>query len=216
MKKFSIFNGCGKDTTIGFDMDGTLYDEFDFVSQAYKNIAEIMECGSGVHWQSFYDRLCIEWLERGTSGRNLFQDVYFMCAGKKMGKEMLGECITQYRCGDFELTLPVRTVAVLDWLKKNRYGLFLVTDGAAGLQKKKFEIMGLDRWFASENTVFTSEYGADGEKPGICTLKSIKILQEFPGRQVFYVGDRKIDMQFAENAGFSFIRAHVLNFLEEM
>ena len=106
-----------------------------------------------------------------------------------------------------DILLSARSRAILSYIKKNSYNIFLVTDGNPELQSQKICSLGLDKIF-NDNIFFTSKFGSDYEKPSIKILKHIN-LSSTPD-QVVYVGDREVDKLFAENAGFKFLKVYNL------
>lgn len=198
-------------TTVGFDLDGTLYDEFAFIQQVYEPIAAVISEACKGSRNEIYERLLIGWLEKGSSYNRLFEDV-MQQAGicDEQRADLVQLCLRLFRNFQPRLKLSERTTFMLDYLKKH-YRLFLVTDGSAVLQQNKFESLGLDRWFRREDVGFTGHLGPAYYKPHVDILTSIKVLQEVRSpREVVYVGDRDVDRQFAGNAGFQFVQVNSL------
>lgn len=188
---------------VGFDIDGTLYDEFDFVSQSYKNVAAVMSKLLDVDRRKVYEDLCAEWLQFGSSV-NIFQNV----AQKYVDlfpEESVQACIRSYREGFFELQLTRRTEYILNYLKNERYLLFLVTDGNSELQRKKINSLGLTKWFVKENIAVSGDYGRKYQKPSPYMASRIEALMS-SSSEVVYVGDREVDRSFAHSCGFEFIQ----------
>ena len=109
------------------------------------------------------------------------------------------------RFDDFEpeLKLSSRTSTILDSLK-DRYKLFLVTDGNSELQRRKFVSLGLDTWFSRKNCIFTGDYGKSSYKPSVNAMEQF-FLNCSPSNCLFF-GDRDIDQEFSKVAGMSFAR----------
>ena len=57
---------------VGFDLDGTLYDEFDFISQVYRPIAIILAKATNNCPDAVYDRLLRRWTDMGSSYNKIF------------------------------------------------------------------------------------------------------------------------------------------------
>lgn len=190
---------------IGFDLDGTLYDEFDFIDQAYSEIALRNDhvLGDRLAAVSWMKR---RWLEMGSSYNRIFDEAYENF-GNRMSQKMnfVEGALDIYR-GFFPiLELPARTRFLLSKLK-NDYELFLVTDGNPLLQRRKFGALGLGEWFLEQDCVFTGDYGADWHKPSIHCLE--KVLIGASPSQCFFFGDRGVDEEFAKASGMNFARVY--------
>lgn len=186
---------------IGFDLDGTLYDEYDFISQAYKNVGKAISNAYGLDSCLTYKTLCNEWLDKGTS------EPIFQLALDKLGinikknTDILHECLVAYRSSDLSLNLPERTKHILDYLTAQGKYMFLVTDGNSELQRKKIRALGLKKWFPASRVFISGDYGKEFQKPNTAVLDKMDLSR----RNTVYIGDRDVDWQFAFNSGFDFI-----------
>lgn len=183
---------------VGFDMDGTLYDEFEFIVQPYKEISKILGKDSFVFMKN-------RWLEKGSSYPLIFDETYdkfgVNCDLNKT--EFIKRALTIFRNYNPKLKLTHRVQSMLYECKKN-YSLFLITDGNPILQRKKFEELKLAKYFNTENSIFTGDYSHDYHKPGI---KSLNLLDIDPKNSVFF-GDRINDEGFAVNSGMQFQKVY--------
>ena len=186
---------------IGFDMDGTLYDEFNFISQAYNPVASCIADRYGLEKAEVYKLLCNNWKDFGSSS-NIFQKT-LNDLSIKPEVELIKECIVKYRQADFNLILSAETECLLNELKDAGYKLFLVTDGNAKLQRRKISELKLERWFDEENIAISGDFGKEHQKPDSYMKDQIKVIA---GRtKSLYIGDRDVDKAFAENSGFKFM-----------
>lgn len=186
---------------VGFDLDGTLYDEFDFVKQVYKPISHRISESLFAEEQVIYDQLCIEWLTYGSSA-NIFQNVIQKYIDS-IDYELIKLCVQDYRNAVFHLKLTDRAIVTLDYLKNKNYGLFLITDGSSVLQRKKIEELELMNWFEMSNIAISGDYGSNTQKPNTYLAGTIEVLKN-SNQKVLYVGDRICDHDFAHNCGFDF------------
>lgn len=186
---------------VGFDMDGTLYDEYDFISQAYKPVSFCIAEYYGLEQIDVYKSLCDNWKKFGSSA-NIFQKTMqdFSVAPTE---KLIKDCIEKYRAANFKLIMTDEMVYLLNQLKKIGYKLFLITDGDENLQKRKIKELGLERWFDDENIAISGKYGKEYQKPNTYMKDRIRVLNEV--NKVLYVGDRDIDAAFAKNCNFEFI-----------
>lgn len=204
MQKFST-----PDTikTIAFDLDGTLYDEFEFISQAYLGVSEIIADYLVKDRNLIYTSLCNKWLQIGSSG-NVFQAVAFEIASVELPKEIITQCVLSYRLADIHLSVSRRTEWILDNLVADKRQLFIITDGDSSLQRKKYDALQLNKWIIPEHVFVSGDYGKQFQKPNPLMGELLKRSSNYAGNTL-YVGDRMIDKEFAENNGFVFL--HVKN-----
>lgn len=203
--KFFINNLLQYDA-IGFDLDGTLYDEYEFISQAYREVANVITTKMNIDVFVIYRALCINWLKYGSSA-NIFQLTAKQTIRKEFERELISECVEAYRKSDINLVLPKRSKTVLEELVNHERTIFLVTDGNSTLQRKKIKALGLNEWFDNSRIAISGDFGSEFQKPSIYMLNKIN----FSGNKInkmIYIGDRIIDRQFAENTGMEFVEVH--------
>lgn len=189
-------------------MDGTLYDEFDFICQVYHPISQYVAEISNADPDNVYKRMCRLWLEYGSSKADLFQ-LFFKEFGVEPVQENIRNCIYLFRNSDFNLALPNRVENILEFLKQNDINMFLLTDGNSVLQRRKFFSLGLDRYFEGSKIFISGDYGRDYQKPNV---KINDILNEkFEDLSgVIFFGDRDVDEEYAARSGFSFQRVNCM------
>ncbi|MFA7239048.1 MAG: HAD hydrolase-like protein [Sulfuricellaceae bacterium] len=191
----------------GFDLDGVLYDEFDFISQVYRPISQIIASATGADEMGTYEKLLQRWLEKGSSYNRIFSEA-LQNSGMDEGvtKSITDECLSLFRNFQPVLSLSPRTLILLDFMV-SRFKLFLVTDGSCALQQAKFKALSLEQWFNLENIVISGCAGKNYEKPSIESLGKIGVLGtgEWEGANTVYFGDRKVDSLFAKASGFQFV-----------
>lgn len=201
---------------LGFDMDGTLYDETEFIAQVYVPISEYISRQSCRDAATVHDSMLRKWLEKGSSYDRLFSDILNAQGITGDQAELANQqCIRIFRNFRPALTLPRRVKAILDYCSE-RYVLFLVTDGSRPLQSAKFDSLGLGKWFSDENTGLCGAHGPGYEKPSTQIIQKIAALAR-PGTAsgVVYFGDRRVDELFARAAGFTFVRVNSLTSVHE-
>ena len=192
---------------IGFDMDGTLYDEYQFIEQAYKSVAEYIGEIGKKDKDTIYDFMISKWKEKGSSYSYLFQDA--LCFSKAdISADSINECVNAYRNATFKLSLSNEMEQILENCVE-KYELFIVTDGNAKLQMKKIKALNLERWFCPENIYITGEFGKEAYKPSTLVLQNSMCIKKYKTNEICYCGDRKVDYEFACNAGFHFVEMRV-------
>ena len=187
--------------TIGFDMDGTLYDEFDFITQVYSEIVNqseglIQSDNTKKKWMNE------RWLNKGSSYPYIFRETF-----KKFGKnkdceaEFVDYAVKTYRNFNPKLNLSNRAKFALDFFA-SKYPIFLITDGNSDLQRKKFNSLGLEQWFNEESVFFTGDFSRSHHKPSTGIVSHLDL--NCSNEKVLYFGDRDIDKKFCEMVGFNF------------
>lgn len=195
---------------IGFDMDGTLYNELCFIKQVYKRIAMLLHEHSSSHtFDRIYNWLVNRWKEKGSSYPFIFKEAIEMFVGNS-GNSIVKECLYIYRNFKPNLKLNPEIGKTLETLINKNYSLFLVTDGNYVLQKTKFYSLGLIDWFKQDNVIFTGKLGEEYYKPNTKAINHISCLDESP-KSVLYIGDREVDANFAINANFDFFMVDNFN-----
>ena len=186
---------------VGFDMDGTLYDEFEFISQVYSEIN--IQLINDVEVLRFMKK---RWLEKGSSYPFIFQEAYSIASSIKMDEDaFVNFAIKIFRDFNPNLYLPQRSKMLLRLLK-DKFPLFLITDGSSSLQRKKFLSLGLSDYFENYNVVFTGDFNDEFHKPNIGSLTKISIKNE----NLVYFGDRDKDEKFALCSGMQFQKVYVM------
>ena len=197
---------------VGFDLDGTLYDEFDFVSQVYREIAEILASATSTSPDKIYAKILNRWLEKGSSYNKIFDEVLGQEHISSVNRSVvIDQCLAAYRNFKPCLTLSPRVSQIVEWVNA-KYLVFLVTDGGATLQKHKIESLNLYKWISPENISISGTFDAHISKPNVLMTEKVKLLQscQINPAKVVYFGDRNIDESFARNCGFKFVRVNVM------
>lgn len=197
---------------VGFDLDGTLYDEFDFISQVYTEIADILASVTSTFPDKIYEKILIRWLEKGSSYNKIFDEVlgqaHIPAADRSV---VIDRCLAAYRNFKPCLALSPRVAQIVEWISA-KYLVFLVTDGGETLQKHKIESLNLYKWISPENISISGAFDAHTSKPNVLMTDKVKLLQscQIKPAKIVYFGDRNVDQTFARNCGFKFVRVNVM------
>ncbi|TBL73005.1 HAD family hydrolase [Paenibacillus thalictri] len=195
---------------VGFDMDGTLYDEYDFIQQAYGPIAKYIAEVSNTPKEEIYTWMLERWNCKGSSYPYIFDEVLQLRGIHEEEKNRhVKVCLTLYRECRPQIQLSDEVVKILDQCI-DQYQCFLLTDGGSRLQHSKIKSLGLPKWFSYDSIIVTGDFGADYYKPSIQVISQIKVLQEISPDKIVYFGDRDIDRRFAINAGFHFVQVNCM------
>ena len=196
-----------KVSIVGFDLDGTLYDEIEFISQVYRPIAQTISKSCQADFAFVYYWMLSRWLEKGSSYNRIFDEILIKHNVNKDDRDLVvSECLHIFRNFVPALNLP-KTVSFILTDIKTKYAIFLLTDGSKTLQTEKFKALQLDKWFDSQDVAIAGNYGRDYLKPSTKVLTKIKVLQNCLNPEtVVYFGDREVDREFANTAGFTFVK----------
>lgn len=198
---------------VGFDLDGTLYDEFEFIAQAYRPVAERIAHHTGQTFSSVYESMTKRWLEMGSSYPHIFYEALQTArTSPESAKAIIRDCVADFRACQPTLALAERTRALLD-IFSDRYRLFMVTDGNCALQRRKISALGLERWFSPTQLAISGCQENESGKPSTLMVDCLCCAGALRERRdtVVFFGDRDVDRDFAANAGFSFVRVHQMH-----
>ena len=140
-----------------FDMDDTLYPEFEYVQSGFKEVAEEL-ISQGLNrtmievideLNELYNSNHSNIIDRFLSNRSQFA-IY---------REVL---IEKYRYHSPTINLKDEVKQLLDWTK-SIFHIGLITDGNSITQKNKVKALGLENYF--EQIVYTDELGLGYSKP---------------------------------------------------
>ena len=190
---------------IGFDMDGTLYDEFDFIIQVYEPIASLFY-NSISDINTIKNSMLLKWLEKGSSYPFIFSEIAVETGLESdLHEKKIKEALLIYRNFIPTLFLTERIKFLLEELK-GKYELFLVSDGSSTLQWNKIKALNLENYFDKQNIFVSGDHGKRAEKPGLMSLNHLAVFNKsFEKNEVVFIGDRSNDEGYAKNAGFYFI-----------
>lgn len=199
---------------VGFDLDGTLYDEFDFISQVYKDISIYFSDKLNTPWEEIYQQMILRWLDKGSSYPYIFEETLVSFSLKKDKAPILDSALNIFRNFEPQLRLTPRMKFILSFFK-GKCNRFLVTDGSSKLQWKKIKVLEIENYILTENIFVSGDYGEDANKPSLISLEKLPLFKtEFHPGEVVFFGDRNIDKKFAETAGFCFVQTNHLHFHE--
>lgn len=192
--------------TIGFDMDGTLYDELLFIEQVYAPISSYIASVCLGNPEKIYVEMVERWKEKGSSYPYIFSEILTKHhVGQDEQLLIVQECLRIFRSFKPQLILLPDVKSILTYFQ-SEFELFLVTDGHAELQTNKIRSLGLKEFFSPTNIGISGVYGKEYQKPSLNIVKHISSLDNKKPRSVLYFGDREVDEQFAIQAGFQFVR----------
>ena len=91
---------------VGFDMDGTLYDEYQFISQVYKEISKLLEPESFLFMKK-------RWIEKGSSYQHIFSEAFDLYKVNNNKATFINEALNIFRNFDPKIKLNDRVLKIL-------------------------------------------------------------------------------------------------------
>ena len=192
---------------IGFDLDGTLYDEKEFISQVYQDISCYIGKLSCHKQEIIYRYMLREWIQYGSSYYHIFENTLEKFCNKKIDlNNHAKSCLDIFRNFSPNISLSPGNKRLLDNLKGN-YPLFLITDGKPKLQNKKIKSLKLSIWFDKFLVCITGSLEGNAQKPSRKSFDHLDLKFYFKDdKEIIYFGDRQIDYEFCKNTGMRFIQ----------
>ncbi len=187
---------------IGLDMDGTLYDEYDFIQQSYQYIIQnirphLLDADAALDWMQN------RWLEKGSSYPHIYDEMLYRFqhpSSEMKHQDLVEECLQYFRHFSPSITLSNRTKAILHHMR-NHYQLFLVTDGKPLLQRNKYNALSLHHYIPENYCLFTGDSNHDKTSLTMLPWNVSK-------HETVYIGDRTSDETMAKNLGLRFLKVY--------
>lgn len=175
-----------------FDLDDTLYQEYDYVDQAFRSVAEVLfqklqERGQDTPNVNNIHRYMRELLEANGRGK-IFDDI---C--EKLGiQTSIKELVEVYRATKPVLHLYPDAEQLFYYLEGHHIKTGLITDGCSQVQHAKIEALQLDR--KCDVVLATDDLGADEagksiSKPNPCVYQWVLERANCKPEHAIYIGD---------------------------
>ena len=186
-----------------FDLDDTLYPEHAFVDAGFRAVAAFLAPELDTDADVLTARL---WALHARDGRGRLFDALLAEHGRDDDGDLVLACLLAYRTCSPQLTPFEGVTAGLDELAAAGVRLGIVSDGAAGVQRRKLE--GLATIAGRFDViVLTDELGRGLAKPSPVPFRIGCRLLHVPGREAVYVGnDPRKDFAGARAAGLATVR----------
>ena len=178
-------------SAIVFDLDDTLYCELDYVRSGFTAVGEAVHERFDVPADvvcTHMERILAEELEQYGQARSVF-DTMLAALDLPVDSETITSLVQVYRTHVPTLEPFDDVVPTLEALSA-RIPLGLLSDGYAGVQRAKFDSLGIERYFSA--IVFTDELGTDAWKPSTAGFKAIESALDLSGSALAYVGDNPV------------------------
>ncbi len=163
-----------------FDLDDTLYTEFDFVHSGYMAVSRILESSSDLPASVYFEGICryrprgFEWaLEQYYSHNGSDSDM------------SVDAMIEIYRGHKPEIYLRPGAREALERLRRAGHTLILITDGSTRHQRSKIRALDIEKYF--DDILISEETGGDKTTEVPWTIVERKYGR--PGQRFVYIGD---------------------------
>lgn len=183
------------------DLDDTLYPERDFARGGFRAAAAVLSSRLERPSDELFELLWSQF-ERGVRG-SIFDSVLSEL-NLPHDTTLIEELVRAYRSHEPQLTLFADANRLLDLLWP-RYGVGLLTDGSADVQRRKVKALGLQS--RVEAIVYSDDFGREHWKPS--PIPYLELLRKMHGdpSHAIYVGDNpKKDFLGARRLGLQTVR----------
>jgi putative hydrolase of the HAD superfamily len=186
-----------------FDLDDTLYPEHQFVDGGFRAVAAFLGPQVGAHPAALAKRL---WELHDADGRGRLFDTLLAEHGIGDDPDLLAACVFAYRTHDGSMDAFPGALEVLDAARRAGLRTGVLSDGAAGVQRRKLEgITGLSARL--DLVLFTDELGAGLGKPSPVPFRVACLVLGVETEAAAYVAnDPRKDFIGARAAGLATIR----------
>lgn len=167
---------------IVFDLDDTLYNEFDYVESGLMCVAKTLSLVVKKNKKEIFKELS-KIMQRDGRGR-VFDT--FLADHNIHSKRLVRQLVIDYRKHKPNIALPSETKTVLKQLQL-KHSLYLVTDGNIKVQENKILTLGLQSFF--KRVFITHRYGLAASKPSLRCFEIIKNIEQVHWNKIVYVGD---------------------------
>lgn len=190
-----------------FDLDDTLYPEFEYLDEAYLNISKFLETKTSIKYNKIYDFLIFNF---NNTGRELLFDKMFFHF--KIDPNFINDVLTILRT-----FVPKKKIALYPNIYKklaeiinNSKQVFVVTNGNIIQQKNKVNNIEWNLLDKRLTFIYANEYE---KKPSNLSFIHIKNKYLITNESSIMIGDSLTDKQYATNSGIDFMYIKKFNIM---
>lgn len=173
-----------------FDLDDTLYREFDYFEEGLLAVANYAEEAFGLNAKLVYTELMNLYK---VSGRNRLFNTWLISKG--LQARYVSNMVRIYRYHPIQIEIPFKNVNFLNSLRNS---IYLITDGNKLVQNHKIQSFGLKEVF--KKCFITNQYGLKFQKPSLHCFDLIRKIERTSWSNMIYVGDNPAKDFFALNS----------------
>jgi putative hydrolase of the HAD superfamily len=174
-------------TTLLFDLDNTLYDQWSFYIQAHKAVSDYVGKSFKKNSQKIYKNALEILQKRGSEYGHIYDDI--LKEEKIYSKKTLDEIINYYRNFKPKIRLYPDFEKILSILRQ-KYKLGIITDGVPQVQKNKCKSLGIFKKIPL--IIFTRELGMENEKPSSLPYKIALKKLKSKASETIYIADNPV------------------------
>ncbi len=192
---------------IVFDVDDTMYDlmePFRMAHERYFADRTMADCAGLFDQSRIYSDVILEQERQGIvrSEDAFFRRIQrtYQDAGIDVTREESDRFEQEYRYWQSRIRMFGFMKDILDYCRKERIPMAVLTNGNSEGQRKKTRALGLNRWIEEDRIFVTGEIGY--HKPDIRAFRAVEERTGFGPRDTWYVGDSyESDVEGASRAG---------------
>lgn len=166
-----------------FDLDDTLYNEFQFVENGFKEVAKYLSNKYAIQVDELYN-VMIEFLNKYGRG-----SIFNRMCEKYNFNEKIMNLVEIYRNAKGKFKLYDDSREVLKKLKYN-YKLGIITDGKASVQWSKIKCLGIENYF--DKIIVTDDFGREYWKPHEYSYRKMLEYFDCKPHEAVYIGDNPV------------------------
>lgn len=166
---------------IVFDMDDTLYKEYDFVFGGFKAVSIYISDKYNLSENDIYQKILEIFYSEGRG------KIFNRIVDKYNLDEDISTLVNIYRFYEPKIELYSDAKEIIKWCRENKIKTGIITDGMSKVQWNKITALGLDKII--DKIIVTDDYGREFWKPHIRAYEDIINYFGFKGNEVIYIGD---------------------------
>lgn len=167
-----------------FDLDDTLYFEYDYVLSGFRTVAEALAMGNDYRAESLY-KYMINIFEHGDR-RTIFDQVLIKWP-VLLSITTVENMVQLYRYHTPNIQLMPGIFDIIMYLRDHGIRIGLITDGYYIVQQAKFTALGIDKLI--DLAIFTDMWGLEFWKPHPRAFETIVETWGIPHSKLVYIGD---------------------------
>ncbi|HHW69954.1 MAG TPA: HAD-IA family hydrolase [Clostridiales bacterium] len=166
-----------------FDLDDTLYPEKDYIISGFKTVSQYIENKTNLDFEEIFATLLELFDKDRKRVFNRLLEVYDIYE-----VSLLQKSIELYREHYPDISLPLETLEILNWLKDNGFKIGIITDGRPEGQWNKIKALGLQEY--CDAIIITDELGGvEFRKPNAKGYEKMLKILNIKSEEALYVGD---------------------------
>jgi putative hydrolase of the HAD superfamily len=186
---------------VAFDLDDTLFLERDYVRSGFRAVDRCLKD----RLDDTRDWFAALWLDFEAGVRGDAFNRVLAAAGRQADPLLVADLVRCYREHRPDLRPCPDVEPALETLRLPPERLGIISDGPPDMQRRKFEALGLQKWFG--HLIFTDLWGLEFRKPHPRAFEQFEKLTGCPPRACAYVSDNPAkDFRAPHRRGWTTVR----------